>query len=446
MGNNNSREQNDNDKMQGLLNDTDNAKGKRSKMHHPTPMTTEEIFDLYTKMIEEDFAFNQNQYMKKTNNEQSGFANVTGRFVEIENEIKNPDSALMKTSELGASNTNIAGLVDNLSNNSGSFMRQGGPKKNGKLQYTLIGMCFVNEKCIDQIQQLKEDVEKKIKHFPSSNDAEDTKWEKMFVVYITLQEKDIDMRLQKGLLKEMQLMLDGGFGDLQILDSTRYRQLYIAQVYENQDNERIDENQLSQYEKIAIDIPTNQLQFDGSKEHSLIVDRIGISQVHFNYKFYMIFKTIESHLNNKKTWGSKEVISTSGHPVMRIIQRFQKDLQQILSTKIENEIFSIKTRSAVNETPPSYDNGLAGTIGSREGLPKVEEMEGKNFHDVLDKDASEIFKWHLDRAVGQINSFAKIIQDVITVIYGDFQQLLNYQNCMFNLMVSEILKQKIKEQ
>lgn len=27
-------------------------------------------------------------------------------------------------------------------------------------------------------------------------------------------------------------MLDGGFGDLQILDSSKYRSLYIAKVYE----------------------------------------------------------------------------------------------------------------------------------------------------------------------------------------------------------------------
>jgi len=30
----------------------------------------------------------------------------------------------------------------------------------------------------------------------------------------------------------MLLMLDGGFNDVQILDSSRYRSLYIAKVYE----------------------------------------------------------------------------------------------------------------------------------------------------------------------------------------------------------------------
>lgn len=30
----------------------------------------------------------------------------------------------------------------------------------------------------------------------------------------------------------MQLMMDGGFGELQILDSSKYRTLYIAKVYE----------------------------------------------------------------------------------------------------------------------------------------------------------------------------------------------------------------------
>lgn len=37
-----------------------------------------------------------------------------------------------------------------------------------KLQYTLMGMCFVNGKCIDYVQQLKEEVIKKIKNYPSS--------------------------------------------------------------------------------------------------------------------------------------------------------------------------------------------------------------------------------------------------------------------------------------
>ena len=161
------------------------------------------------------------------------------------------------------------------------------------------------------------------------------------------------MRLQKGLLKEMQLMLDGGFGDLQILDSTRYRQLYIAQVYEKQNNEKLDEHQLTQYEKVLIHSAGELPSFDGLDDHFLWVDRIGLSQVHFDYNFYMKFKTIESHLNNKKTWGSKEVISTSGHPVMRIIQRFQKDLSQILTEKIKNELKHLRNRSAVNETPDS---------------------------------------------------------------------------------------------
>lgn len=55
----------------------------------------------------------------------------------------------------------------------------------------------------------------------------------MFVIYITLQNNDLDLRLQKCLLKEMQSMIDGGAGDYQMLDSTRYRSLYIAKVYEN---------------------------------------------------------------------------------------------------------------------------------------------------------------------------------------------------------------------
>ena len=65
---------------------------------------------------------------------------------------------------------------------------------NSKLQYTLIGMCFVNEKCIDHTQQLKEEVLKKIKHYPTGNNS-DTAWANMFVIYITLQSNDLDLRI-----------------------------------------------------------------------------------------------------------------------------------------------------------------------------------------------------------------------------------------------------------
>lgn len=108
------------------------------------------------------------------------------------------------------------------------------------MHYTLIGMCFVNEKCIDYTQQLKEEVSKKIKHHPNS--AADLSWSNMFVTYITTQANDVDLRLQKCLLKELQLMLDGGYGDLYILDSTRYRSLYIAKVYENT-NKKLEEKE-----------------------------------------------------------------------------------------------------------------------------------------------------------------------------------------------------------
>jgi hypothetical protein len=52
------------------------------------------------------------------------------------------------------------------------------------------------------MQQLKEDVLKKIKDYQSSNN-QDTAWTTMFVIYITLLSKDLDLRLQKALLKEI---------------------------------------------------------------------------------------------------------------------------------------------------------------------------------------------------------------------------------------------------
>jgi hypothetical protein len=49
-------------------------------MHQPTIMESDEIFELYTKMMEEDFAFNSNLYQKRTNNEKSVFVNVTNKY------------------------------------------------------------------------------------------------------------------------------------------------------------------------------------------------------------------------------------------------------------------------------------------------------------------------------------------------------------------------------
>lgn len=61
-------------------------------------------------------------------------------------------------------------------------------------------------------------------------------WINMFIIYTTYHVNDIDLRIQKSLLKEMQLMLDGGFGNLEILDSKKFRSLYIAKVYETKNN------------------------------------------------------------------------------------------------------------------------------------------------------------------------------------------------------------------
>lgn len=49
-------------------------------------MNADVIFDLYTKMIEEDFAHNQEQYSKKKNNDASAVIEGTKKYeVELEN-------------------------------------------------------------------------------------------------------------------------------------------------------------------------------------------------------------------------------------------------------------------------------------------------------------------------------------------------------------------------
>lgn len=151
----------------------------------------------------------------------------------------------------------------------------------------------------------------------------------------------------------MQLMLDGGFGDLQILDSTKYRSLYIAKVYENvAGQKRQGINQVKkqednfQFEKFEITIQDDgTFQFDldkKSENYEIFVDMIGLSQIKANRNFYTKFITIQSHLNNQKSSSTgnepSESISSLGHPVMRLIKKFQRNMHQILTSKLKKEI------------------------------------------------------------------------------------------------------------
>ena len=70
-----------------------------------------------------------------------------------------------------------------------------------------MGLCFVTQKGFDELLNLKEKVLKNLKEYPSLNKI-DILWVKIFVNYITLESKDIDLRLQKGLLDEVQIMID----------------------------------------------------------------------------------------------------------------------------------------------------------------------------------------------------------------------------------------------
>ena len=54
----------------------------------------------------------------------------------------------------------------------------------------MIGLCFVSNESLDQIQQMREEILKRFKHYDF-----DTYWAKMFVILITYHENDIDLRL-----------------------------------------------------------------------------------------------------------------------------------------------------------------------------------------------------------------------------------------------------------
>lgn len=53
-------------------------------------MKADDIFDLYTKVIEEDFAHNQGQYNTYIGNDRSAYANIKKNFIEIERGARQP--------------------------------------------------------------------------------------------------------------------------------------------------------------------------------------------------------------------------------------------------------------------------------------------------------------------------------------------------------------------
>jgi hypothetical protein len=74
-------------------------------------------------------------------------------------------------------------------------------------------------------------------------------------------------------------MLDGGYGDLYILDSTRYRSLYIAKVYENTNKKLEEKDELElQFDilKVQNNSSEDPLEFD-ENAYELVIDQIGLS-------------------------------------------------------------------------------------------------------------------------------------------------------------------------
>lgn len=52
--------------------------------HVPTPFKSDDIFQMYNKVIEEDFAFNQQLYSTTIKNKFSVFANAKNDYVEVQ--------------------------------------------------------------------------------------------------------------------------------------------------------------------------------------------------------------------------------------------------------------------------------------------------------------------------------------------------------------------------
>lgn len=195
-------------------------------------------------------------------------------------------------------------------------------------------MCFVDEKSLNLTYQLKEKVSKQIKHFQHG----DISWANIFVMYVTDQNNQIDLRIQKALLNEMLSMLESGEGEK--LDSNKYRDLYIARVYENKDaNNRgigqggYDMNELK--ETLIVDCrhihqQSREHDIGFEKEETLIFERIGLSTVTINKGFFLKFLTIQTHLFDNRIKGE--------HPVYKLIKKFRRNLHYILVNKTEKEL------------------------------------------------------------------------------------------------------------
>jgi hypothetical protein len=60
-----------------------------------------------------------------------------------------------------------------------------------------MGLCYVTEKAFEGILSHRLKVIKALKRLPLDQNS-DIKWANIFVMYVTHEQKDIDLRLQKG--------------------------------------------------------------------------------------------------------------------------------------------------------------------------------------------------------------------------------------------------------
>lgn len=192
-----------------------------------------------------------------------------------------------------------------------------------------MGLCFVSDESLDQIQQMREDLLKKFKHYDF-----DTYWAKMFVLLITHLENDIDLRLQKVLLQCINGMLQEQFSE-NYIDAAKYQRLYISKVYEQNKKSNMikshDDLLARKLQKLPVpnQLPSHVMQNNYDKAYrsstlvdqimekdyqgplELILDKIGMLNFPCNEITLTKFLTIEEHLSKKL---NRAKISDEGIP------------------------------------------------------------------------------------------------------------------------------------
>lgn len=83
-----------------------------------------------------------------------------------------------------------------------------------------------------------------------------------------------------------------------------------------------------------------------------------------------------------------------------------------MQSKIDKEILDLKDNYL-------YIKKKMMGISDDEITNSEDEIKKIELHEIIDINAQDIFKWHLEKTTSQIKSFGKIMQNIITGFYGD---------------------------